>query len=163
MPAPTGLDAGLFIGAGDPLVGSQGSTVPVALVEIKDAARLGQEVGVTGEDPTPMVPRPDGIFRQPAPDGCLSDRGHNPPFDGGPLQLRLAETRQGDPLFMGKLTGQGLDRDDGGGGKSSPAGRGEERLRAPRGLGRRSAPASCKGRGACPSCNAKAKGSYCTS
>jgi hypothetical protein len=79
------LDAGLFIGADDPLVLSQRSALPEALVEIEDAASLCGKVGITGEDPAPVVPRLDGVLGQPTPNRGFPNGGHNPPIDGGSL------------------------------------------------------------------------------
>jgi len=143
MAALTRLDAGFFIGADDPLVVGQRSALPEALVEIEDAASLGSEVRITGEDPAPVVPRLDGVLGQPTPNRGFPNGGHNPPIDGGSLQFRHAEARQGDPEVVGKLTCQGLDRDHGVGGKTPPVGRGEEHHRAPRGVARKSVFATC--------------------
>ena len=143
MAARARLNAGLFIGADDPFVVGQRSAFPKALVEIEDAASLGGEIGITGEDPAPVVPGLDGVLRQPTPNRGFPNGGHNPPIDGGSLQLRHAEAGQGDPEVVGKLTGQGLDRDHGVGGKTPPVGRGEEHRQAPQGVARKSVFAIC--------------------
>lgn len=137
------LDAGLFIGDDDPFVRPQGLAVPEALVQIKDAACLGFEVGITREDPTAVAPRLDGVLAQPPPDGGLSDGSHNASVHGGSLQLGHAEAGQRDSVLVGQLTCHRFDGDGGCGGKTSPGGRGEERHRARRDVPRRSACATC--------------------
>jgi hypothetical protein len=67
MPAAAGLNAGFFIGGDHELIILQRSVLPLAGVEIQHAPGLGGEVGVPREDPTAVIPRPQGIFMQPTP------------------------------------------------------------------------------------------------
>ena len=76
MLAAAGLNAGFFIGGDHEFIILQRSVLPLAGVEIQHAPGLGGEVRVTGEDPTTVVPRPKGIFMQPAPQRAAADRGH---------------------------------------------------------------------------------------
>lgn len=89
-----------------------------AFVEVEDTASLGLEIRIAREHPASVVPGLDRIFGQPAPDRRFPDRGHDPPSNDFSLQFRGAEARQGDAPFVGKLTGQRLDRDDDVGGKA---------------------------------------------
>jgi len=76
MLAATGLNAGLFIGGDHEFIILQRPVLPLTGVEIQHAPGFGGEVRVTGEDPTTVVPRPNGIFMQPTPQGAATDRGH---------------------------------------------------------------------------------------
>ena len=76
MLATAGLNAGLFIGGDHEFIILQRPVLPLAGIEIQHLPGLGGEVRVTGEDPTAVVPRPNGIFMQPTPQGAATDRGH---------------------------------------------------------------------------------------
>ena len=73
---PAGLDGGFLIGAQDELIPSQGLALPNALVEIEQTAGLGEKVRIAGKQPATMLPGPDGILMEPAPDGGPADGGH---------------------------------------------------------------------------------------
>jgi hypothetical protein len=80
MDAAPCLNAGLFVGGDDELIGSQGLAGPVAGIQIKDAAGLGGELRVAWEDPAAVIPGPNGILMKPAPDraagnGTASENG----------------------------------------------------------------------------------------
>lgn len=63
----SGLNARLFVGRDDKFVSSQWSTLPNAMVQIEDGAGFGGEIGITRKDPASMLPRPQGIATEPAP------------------------------------------------------------------------------------------------
>ena len=46
---------------------------PFASVQIEYSTRLNSELGIAGEDPTTVIPGPDGIFMQPAPQCTAAD------------------------------------------------------------------------------------------
>ena len=74
--AAASLNAGLFIGGDDEFVILQRPVLPLSGVEIQYAAGLGGEVRVAREYPTAVVPRPNGVFMQPAPQRAAADRGN---------------------------------------------------------------------------------------
>ena len=67
MFAAAGLNAGLFVRGNDVVINAQRSALPNVLVQIEDRAGFGSKVGITREDPTPMLPRPEGITAEPSP------------------------------------------------------------------------------------------------
>ena len=79
--AVTGLDRWLLIAAHDVVAGVQQLALPPAGVEVKDPAGLGGEVGIAGEDPGAVPPRPDRVLRQPAPDRDPGDLLADPASD----------------------------------------------------------------------------------
>ena len=81
MAAQAGLEGGLLVGADHVLAGAESFAFELAGVEIEDPTGLGAEVGVAGEDPAPMAPGPDGVLRQPLPDGGTGDAGHEAAVD----------------------------------------------------------------------------------
>ena len=72
MAARSSLNAGLFIGRQDKL----GLSLPEALVKVKQAPCFESKVGIARKDPTAVLPRANGIFVEPTPDGALTDAGH---------------------------------------------------------------------------------------
>jgi len=62
-----GLNAGLFIGGDHEFIVLQWLFLPLAGIEIQYAAGFGSEVRVAGKYPAAVVPRPNGVFVQPAP------------------------------------------------------------------------------------------------
>jgi hypothetical protein len=74
FPRPS-LDTGFLVGADHELVRSQPAALPYTVVEVEDPAGLVLEVGVAGEDPTPVLPGSNGVFVEPSPDGGVADDG----------------------------------------------------------------------------------------
>jgi hypothetical protein len=74
--AAASLNAGLFIGGDDEFVILQRPALPLSGVEIQYTACLGGEVRVTRENPTAVVPRPNGVLMQPAPQSAAAERGN---------------------------------------------------------------------------------------
>ena len=56
MAAGVDRDLRLFVGADDELVPAEGATVPLPVIEVEDASRLGPELGIAREDPAPPGP-----------------------------------------------------------------------------------------------------------
>jgi hypothetical protein len=73
MFAPSGLDAGLLVGAEHVVAWSQGFALPAPLVKIEDAASFASKVGIARENPTAMTPGPQRILAEPAPNGGAAD------------------------------------------------------------------------------------------
>src|SRR5262249_53893847 len=74
--AAAGLNARLFIGGNNELIRFQSAALPVSGVQIENAARLGGEVWVAGKDPAAVIPGPNGVFVQAAPQRAAADGGH---------------------------------------------------------------------------------------
>ena len=116
------LDAGLLVGTDHIVVRAKGLPLPCPFVEIENTARLVGEVGVSGKDPAAMVPRADGVFGEPAPDGRLTNRSGQTTANDLSFDLGHAETGEGKPALAREFTGEGLYGDNGSGGKRHPAG-----------------------------------------
>ena len=110
--ALAGLDGGFLIGAHDELIPSQGLTLPNALVEIEQTAGLGEKVRIAGKQPATMLPGPDGILMEPAPDGGPADGGHQARLTELSGQIVVAPAREGKALTGRQLAGQGLNLND---------------------------------------------------
>ena len=61
------LNAGFLVGRDHELIVLQRFTFPSAGVQIEYAAGFVSEVGIAWEDPTTVVPGPNGVLMQPAP------------------------------------------------------------------------------------------------
>ena len=107
------LDAGLLVGADHIVVRAQGMPLPGRFVEIEDTASLVGEIGISGKDPAAMVPRADGVFGEPPPDGRLTDRSGQTTANDLSLDLGHAETREWKPGLARQFTGEGRYGDDG--------------------------------------------------
>lgn len=107
-----GLDGGFLIGAHDELVPAEGLTLPNALVEIEQTAGLGEKVGIAGKQPATMLPGPDGILMEPAPDGGPADGSHQARLTELSGQIVVAPAREGKALTGRQLAGQGLNLND---------------------------------------------------
>ena len=59
---PAGLDAGLFVGRHHAIGIAEGASLPDAFIEIQDGAGLLGKVGISGENPTSVKPRPNRIL-----------------------------------------------------------------------------------------------------
>ena len=57
-----GLDAGLFVGRHHAIGIAEGASLPDAFIEIQDGAGLLGKVGISGENPTSVKPRPNRIL-----------------------------------------------------------------------------------------------------
>ena len=112
MAAQAGLEGGLLVGADHVLAGAESFVFELAGVEIEDPNGLGAEVGVAGEDPAPMAPEPDGVLRQPLPDGGTGDAGHEAAVDDLGLDVGNLEAGEWQPELRGQLARDRLDRDD---------------------------------------------------
>lgn len=107
-----GLDGGFLIGGQDELIRAQGLTLPNALVEIQQAAGLGEKVRIAGKQPATMLPGPDGILMEPAPDGGPADGGHQARLTDLSGQIVVAPVREGNALTGRQLAGQSLNLND---------------------------------------------------
>lgn len=110
--AAPGLNAGLFIGAQNKVLCAKGLPIPEAMIQVQDAARLGCKQRVSRKDPAAVPPGADSVLVQPAPDGALTDGGHQAAALGITAQIRYAPTRQGLLMSAGQFTGQRFDLND---------------------------------------------------
>src|ERR1019366_6505406 len=67
MFAPSGLDAGLLVGAEHVITRPQCCATPAALVEIENTAGLAGEIRIAWEDPCAMPPGAQRVLAEPAP------------------------------------------------------------------------------------------------
>ena len=107
-----GLDGGFLIGAHDELIPAEGLTLPNALVEIEQTAGLGEKVRIAGKQPATMLPGPDGVLMEPAPDGGPADGGHQAGLTELLGQIVVAPAREGKALTGRQLAGQGFNLND---------------------------------------------------
>jgi hypothetical protein len=94
MAARSGLNAGLFIGRQDKLILLQALSLPEPLVKVKEAPCFERKVGIARKDPTAVLPRTNGILVEPAPDGALTDAGHQTGATHVMGDLGYAQSRQ---------------------------------------------------------------------
>ncbi len=121
MPAGSGLNAGFLVGRNDKLIIFQRFTIPEAMVEIEHSSRLESEVRVAREYPTTMLPRADGVFMQPAPEGAATEAGHQARLTHFLDQIGDAPARQWPSMDGRQFTSQRFDLDDQCWGKKSEA------------------------------------------
>ena len=112
MLAPSGLNAGLFIGTQNKILFAKGLCIPEAMIQVQDTAGLGCKQGVTRKDPAAVSPRTDSVLVQPAPDGALADGGYQAAPLGITAQVRYAPARQGLLMSAGQFTSQRFDLND---------------------------------------------------
>ena len=67
--AAPGLDAGLFIGREHKFILAQRLILPDSLIKVQEAAGFGGKIRIARKNPTAVLPRPNGVLVQPAPDG----------------------------------------------------------------------------------------------
>jgi len=92
MPANPGLNTGLLISTEHIFVSSQGHSIPYSLIQIQHPSRFLLELGISGEDPTAMLPGFNGVLVQPASDRRAANLGNNPSADDFRGYLRAAES-----------------------------------------------------------------------
>ena len=107
-----GLDGGFLIGAHDELIRSEWLALPNALVEIEQTGGLGEKVRIAGKQPATMLPGPDGVLMEPAPDGGPADGGHQARLTELSGQIVVAPARERKALTGRQLAGQGLNLND---------------------------------------------------
>ena len=125
------LNARLFVGREHKILGTQGLSLPKALVEIEDRSRSFQEAWVARENPAAIAPRSNGVLTEPAPDGGSADLRHQPLVKNLLAEVSDGKTRQGQTGAMRQLTGESFYLHDETGGKSGPDARLEVHPRGP--------------------------------
>jgi hypothetical protein len=109
MDAASSLNAGLFVGRDHELVPSQRLAIPGAGVQIENAAGLGGELWVARKDPTAVIPRPNGVLMQPAPDRAAGDGGDQAGLTDLLSDVRRIPMRKRKAVGGGQFTGESLD------------------------------------------------------
>ncbi len=101
MLASAGLDTGLLIGRQDVIVRAQWRGVPAARIEVEHAFGFGGEMRISWKDPTAVVPGPDRILAQPAPQGRAADLGYQALAENFPSDLRDSPSGEGPAVIVG--------------------------------------------------------------
>src|SRR5581483_11041742 len=120
------------------LAQAQRTALEAASVQVEHDAGLAPEVGVAREDPAAMGPRPQGILRQPAPDGRPGDLRDDALADGLGADVGYVQAREGQLELPRRGAGDGLHRDDRVRGKRTAASPGAAGPPGPRDVPRRS-------------------------
>src|SRR5215831_657629 len=74
--AAAGLNAGFLVRRNHEFIIFQRFVFPYAGIQIENAAGFAGKVGIAWEDPTAVIPGPNGILVQPAPKRAAADRSH---------------------------------------------------------------------------------------
>ena len=82
------------------------------MVEVEDGAGLGRKVGVAREDSASMLPGPERVAAEPAPQGGGTDLGDETLRNHVPPDLVDREAGQGKPKAVGEFTSKCLHLDD---------------------------------------------------
>ena len=114
----TGLNAGLFVGRDDVVIGAQWSAFPNTLVKIEDGSGFGGKVGIARKDPASMLPGAKGIAAEPAPQSSAADLSDEALRNNVLADFLNGEARQWKSEGVRKFAGECLNLDDETGGKS---------------------------------------------
>jgi len=109
MDASPSLDAGLFVGREHKFIPAQRLILPEPLIKVQETTGFGGKVRIARKNPAAVLPRPDGVLVQPAPDGRIADAGHQSGLNGLAGDLGHTPARQWDLMLAGQLTGQGFN------------------------------------------------------
>jgi len=88
MFAPPGLNAGFFICGDNELIILQRLPFPCAGIQVQNATGFVGKVGIAREDPTAVIPGPNGILMQPAPQRAAADGRHQARLTSLSRQIR---------------------------------------------------------------------------
>jgi len=117
------LDTGLLI-SGDDIIGRfKGHPHPLFLIQIQERPCLTGKLRITWKEPAAILPRFDGIFTQPSPDGDSTDTGNNALLYNETLKVLPTEPRDRNAQSRGKFACQRLNRHHDSGGKTGQAAR----------------------------------------
>ena len=118
--AAAGLNAALFIGRNDVVIGAERSPLPNAFVQIEDRAGFVSKVGIARKNPASMLPGAKGIAAEPAPQSSAADLSDQALRNNVLADFLNREPRQWEPEGVRKLAGECLNLNDETGGKSGP-------------------------------------------
>jgi len=68
-----GLNVRLLVSRHHEVISAQWSALPHSLIEVEDRTSFGSKVGVTREDPAPMLPWAESVGAEPSPQGGAAD------------------------------------------------------------------------------------------
>jgi hypothetical protein len=77
--------------------------------KVQETAGFSGEVRIARKNPAAVLPRPDGVLVQPAPDGRIADAGYQSGGNSMAGDLGHAPARQGHFLLTGQLARQGFN------------------------------------------------------
>src|SRR5574337_853816 len=137
------LDAGFLVGAEHKIVPAQGFAGPTPFIQVKDTAGFFGKLRITRKDPAAISPGTQRVLTEPAPNGSLSDGGHETSAHDFALDVWNMEAREGQPGLERHLAREGLNADDDAGGKKAWGGPDGRDRRDRRGAPRRIASATC--------------------
>jgi hypothetical protein len=107
-----GLNRGFLVGRDDELFDSKWFTFPLAGVQVQHAAGFGFEIGITGEDPGAVAPRPDGIGSEPSPNRGAGDLGDEATVEHLSADIWDVQPRQRQAETLREFARNRLDFDD---------------------------------------------------
>lgn len=142
-PSPS-LDTGLLIGTQSKLILFERFFVPNPVIEIENFSGFSGKIWISGENPTPMLPRLDGVLMQPAPHCATANRSNETRLPDMIHNIFNAPARKGDPIFNGQFTGDRFNLDDEIWGEKPGGGPVENVLRGPRDVAQRTVFATCR-------------------
>lgn len=112
MAAAPGLDTGFLIRRQNELVLLEGMSVPYPFIQIQDSTRFGGKLGVTREDPRPILPGSNGILMEPAPQRRIAEIGHKTVLPNLSVEVGNTPPREGHSMRRWQFTSQRLDLND---------------------------------------------------
>ena len=96
MFAPARLNAGLLVGRDYELILFESPAVPASGVQVEDAASLGRELRIAWKDPTAVIPGPDRVLMEPAPDRAAGNGGDQARLTDMASDVRRIPMRKGN-------------------------------------------------------------------
>jgi hypothetical protein len=112
MLTATGLNAGFLIGGDHEFVILQCTALPLTGIQVQHAARFGSEIWIPWKNPTAVIPRPNGVFMEPAPQSASAHGGNQTALLYLLNQIRAAPAGQRNTVRSRQLTSQCLNLND---------------------------------------------------
>lgn len=109
MLAPPSLNAGLLVSGDDKFIAFEGFVSPAAIIQIEDSVGLDGEAGIPGEDPTAVIPRANGVFMKPPPNGAPRDSGDQARIADLAGNVRNVPVGERNAMSGGQLASQRLN------------------------------------------------------
>lgn len=106
------LDARFLVGAQHELAGPQRLSVPPPGIQVEDPSPFLRKGGIARENPTPVLPRPDRVLAQPAPDGRAADCRHDARPLGLTRNVGAAQPGERHAELGGEFTGDRFNLND---------------------------------------------------
>jgi hypothetical protein len=112
MQATTGLNAGLLVGRKHEFIGLQRLSVPLMLIQIEDSTGFGSKIRIAWENPTAVLPRPNRVLAEPAPEGGVAQLRDQSTLANVLGQFVQTPSREREVMGGGQFAGQGFNLDD---------------------------------------------------